>query len=50
MNYILFLKYYKNFFITSEDTLIYLISLNFSQNYSNIKKKIIFCYNHLLYL
>ena len=29
--------YYKKFFITAEDTIINLISLNFAQNYTNIK-------------
>jgi hypothetical protein len=29
-------KYYKNFFVTAEDTIINLISLHFAQNYSNI--------------
>ena len=64
-------EYYKNFFITAEDTILNLISFHFAKNYSNInipgymynireysmthdkrnkKKKIIFCYNHLLYL
>ena len=73
LNSILYIgeDYYNKFFITAEDTLINLISLHFSQNYSNInipgymynireismthgksskKKKIIFCYNHLLYI
>ena len=30
-------KYYKNFFVTAEDTIINLISFHFAQNYSNIK-------------
>ena len=63
--------YYKQFFITAEDTIINLISLHFAKNYTNIKlpgymysireksmthgefdikKQILFSYNHLLYL
>ena len=63
--------YYKQLFITAEDTIINLISLHFANNYTNInipgymynireismthgesddKKKILFRYNHLLYL
>lgn len=63
--------YYKINFISAEDTMINLICLHFTQNYSNInfpgylynirqcsmshgkkinKNKILFCYNHLLYL
>ena len=45
--------YYKNFFVTAEDTIINLISFHFAQNYSNnrtIDNEILFCYNHLLYI
>ena len=63
--------YYNKYFISAEDTMINIICLHFTQNYSNInfpgylynireismshgkrnkKNKILFCYNHLLYL
>ena len=64
-------EYYKEFFITAEDTIINILSLHFANNYTNlnilgymynireksmchgkadINKKILFNFNHLLYL